>query len=268
VVNRNYNHSTICGIDKRPFFPCVLLVSLLWSMSMLGLQSMVVSSIFGSSRRCVLFFLSLYSTTIWAAMYTSLADPGLMNEEHHQKWRAGQTSMPRRAHKHWLYRRPVLRFHQYCRWVTNCVGLRNHRSYMIMLAGFVTIAVLDAFLDFILVLVHWRGGSWTVELLLLLHLAYSSYFAWYSVPLLRQHAGFLIRNELTQEWKRDDFNIVYCKATGEKITVNELDTEEYNRRFDEFEYDPSRNPFDKGWWRNLLNFWIAPRGDPEEWGEF
>lgn len=33
-----FDHPTICGIDKRPFFPTVLILSLLWSVCMMSLQ--------------------------------------------------------------------------------------------------------------------------------------------------------------------------------------------------------------------------------------
>jgi len=269
VQTRKFDHPTICGIDKRPFFPTVLLISLLWSMCMTGLQAEVVTQLCGSTDRCNMFFMTIYAGTIGCALYTSLADPGLMNEEHFRKWQAGQVSLPHRAHKHWLYKRPVLRFHQYCRWVTNCIGLRNHRSYMMMLVGFVTIAVVDAFVDFILVAANFfNSGGFFIGFLLLLHLLYSVYFAWYAAPLLRQHANFVMRNELTQEWKRDDFYVVRNEFTGEKTWVNDLDTEDYNRLFDEFEYDPDRNSFDKGVANNVWGFWWTSRSDEDQWGEF
>mmetsp|Transcript_80145 Transcript_80145/g.217011 ORF Transcript_80145/g.217011 Transcript_80145/m.217011 type:complete len:366 (+) Transcript_80145:37-1134(+) len=264
---KKYDQATIFGIDKRPFFPTVLIVSLLWSMCMTWLQSWVIADLFGGAFRCNTFFLVVYILTIGAALNTSLSNPGLMSEEQFRKWQDGQTSIPMRAHKHWLYRRPVQRFHQYCRWVTNCVGLRNHRSYMIMLLGFVTTAVADTIVDLILVPVHFVSGTWTAEFLCLLHLCYSIYFAWYSAPLLRQHTAFIMRNELTQEWKRDDYYVV-VGPTGEKIAVTDLDAEDYNRLFDEFEYDSSRNPFDKGWVDNCISFWTRSRDDPDEWGEF
>jgi len=216
----------------------------------------------------MMFFFLMYVFTIGSAVNTALANPGLLPQEQFQKWQAKERSLPLRCSKHWLYRRPVLRFHQYCRWVTNSVGLHNHRSYMCMLAGFVGIAVTDAFLDLILIPAHFMNGTWTAELLLLVHFLYSCYFAWYSTPLLRMHAAFVARNELAQEWKKDEFWVVYNELTGEKVSVNDLPTEEYNRRFDEFIYDPSRNQFDKGWVQNCLSFWFTDRSDPDEWGEF
>mmetsp|Transcript_18 Transcript_18/g.50 ORF Transcript_18/g.50 Transcript_18/m.50 type:complete len:358 (-) Transcript_18:47-1120(-) len=267
AASKKYDHPTICGIDKRPFFPTVLIVSLLWSMGMTWLQSLVVSDLFGGTSGVNVFFLFVYTATIGTALHTSLSNPGLMPEEAFRKWQDGRTTLPKRAHKHWLYRRPVLRFHQYCRWVTNCVGLRNHRSYMLMLIGFVTISISDVLIDLLLVPVHLSRGAYGSELLCLVHLLYSAYFAWYATPLLRQHAAFVMRNELTQEWKRDDYYVVYDEH-GNKTHVNDLDTEDYNRLFDEFQYDPSLNPYDKGWVHNCLVFWTTSRHDEEQAGDF
>lgn len=266
--SRREQDGTIWGMDKRPFFPAVLFGSLLWSMYMTRLQGMVMTQMFGSAQRCRTFFLAMYLVTISSAAYTAMSNPGLMPEELYRRWQAGHLSLPQRAHKHWLYRRPILRFHQYCRWVTNCIGLRNHRAYMIMLAGFVTIGVVDALLDLVLVTAHFRESTWSEEILLLLHFAYSLYFSWYATPLLRQHSAFILRNELTQEWKRDAYYVVRSDVTGEVAPVTELDPEEYNNKFDEFIYEPSRNPFDKGPIQNCLNFWLTDRSDPDELGEF
>jgi len=263
-----FDHPTICGIDKRPFFPTVLILSLLWSVCMMSLQIEAAAAMFGGAYRCHTFFFLLYTFTIGSAVYTSLANPGLMPVDEFEKWQAGERPLPMRAHKHWLYKRPVLRFHQYCRWITNAVGLKNHRAYMCMLIGFVSVAVCDALLDLVLIPMRFPSGSFISNILLLLHLVYSCYFAWYATPLLRMHSAFICRNELTQEWKNDEFYIVYSDVSGEKIAVNELDTDEYNRLFDDFIYDSSKNAFDKGWVKNCLTFWLTNRSNPQEWGEF
>jgi len=267
---RKFNQATICGIDKRPFFPTVLFLSLTWSMCMTCLQHSIVLELFGSA--VFFYFLAMYIITIGAALYTSLSNPGLLPEEQYKRLQAGEIRLPERAHKHWLYKRPVLRFHQYCRWVTNAIGYRNHRPYMVMLLGFVGIAVSDAVMDLILIPASFVTGSWTClgELLLVAHLLYSVYFAWYSGPLLRQHTSFICRNELTQEWKRDEFYVMHDEETGEPIPVNELDTETYNQGFDAnaFEYDGSRNKYDQGdWMQNCIVFWLTPRDD-DGTGEF
>merc|ERR1719491_1196096 len=231
-------------------------------------QRSIVMDVFGSAG-FTWYFLAMYIITIGAALYTSLANPGLISEEQFRKLQAGEMSLPDRAHKQWLYRRPVLRFHQYCRWVTNCVGYRNHRTYMVMLFGFVSIALSDAVMDLVLVPVNFMTGSLLSSLMLVAHLLYSLYFGWYSCPLLRQHSAFICRNELTQEWKRDEFYIIRDEETGEAVPVNELDTEVYNHYFDvnAFEYDPSKNKYDQGWVNNCIAFWTTSRDD-EGTGEF
>merc|ERR1712070_1174505 len=47
--------------------------------------------------------------------------------------------LPRRAHKTWLYEIPIRRYSHYCRWLCNCVGLMNHREYILMCTGVVAI---------------------------------------------------------------------------------------------------------------------------------
>merc|ERR1712113_863661 len=109
-----------------------------------------------------------------------------------------------------------------------------------MLFGFVIMAVLDSVLDLVHIVRHVKHVEFHVSQLLgaialVAHMIYSFYFSWYCVPLLRQHIGFVLRNELTQEWKRDDFNIIYNQV-GDPVAVNELSEEEYNEQFDNFVY--------------------------------
>mmetsp|Transcript_15920 Transcript_15920/g.41145 ORF Transcript_15920/g.41145 Transcript_15920/m.41145 type:complete len:378 (-) Transcript_15920:108-1241(-) len=270
-VESPYKPAEIFGMDARPFFPALLMLSLLWSMCMIRLQSSVEEELFGAAWKSNWLFFLVYAGTIGCMAFTALSNPGMMDKDMYRRWAAGEVQLPKRAHKHWLYKRPILRFHQYCRWITNAIGLANHRQYIMMLVGLVTISVMDVLIDFVLVLGHLFSGAIFSELVLILHLVYSGYFAWYTVPLLRQHAGFVARNELTQEYKRDDFYIVYDEETGEAIWVNELDADEYNEGLDnnKFVYDCERNPWDKGWAHNCWVFWCMPRSSgPGALGEF
>jgi len=257
-------------MDARPFFPAALGLSLLWSMCMIRLQSSVEMDLFGASWKHNWTFIGIYAGTIGFMSFTALADPGMMDADLYRKWQAGEMSMPQRAHKHWLYKRPILRFHQYCRWITNGIGLSNHRQYILMLVGLVLISVMDFVIDFILVFGNLFSGHLFSESMLVMHLAYSGYFAYYTVPLLRQHAGFVARNELTQEYKRDDHYVVHDEESGEMIRVTELEAEEYNEALDgdKFIYDPERNPWDKGWQYNCWVFWCMPREGTHALGEF
>merc|ERR1712023_309544 len=103
-------------------------------MLMTRTQGWVIGSFLGGGSFWNTMFFLLYLVTIASMVYVSLCDPGLMNDDLFRRVQSDETPIPQRAFKHWLYRRPILRFHQYCRWVTNCIGLRNHREYMIMLA--------------------------------------------------------------------------------------------------------------------------------------
>merc|ERR1719401_156304 len=129
-----------------------------------------------------------------------------------------------------------------------------------MCTGLVTIGALGCLLDLALVILtsHW-GSQWMVAFFLILHLTYSVIVVALASPILRLHIGFILRNELANEWKRNDFYVITSARTGKATPVNELDDEEFNDRFDTFEYDRSRNIFDKGPSANCWTFWCTPR---------
>mmetsp|Transcript_102627 Transcript_102627/g.290029 ORF Transcript_102627/g.290029 Transcript_102627/m.290029 type:complete len:341 (-) Transcript_102627:174-1196(-) len=258
------------GLDSRPMYPAALTFSLVWSMCMTEMQSTAVSELFGDNHgfACSNWFRWFYVVTIGCFAYSALCDPGMMKEELWRKVQSHEMAMPKRAVKHWFYKRPILRMNHYCRWTTNVIGLRNHREFVCMLTGFVIIAVTDAVVDAVLVPAHLTVGTWTGEFMLVLHLAYSVFLAKYTVPLIRQHYGHISRNELVQEWKTDDFYIIRDKETGRIESVPDLDGDKYNEYFDDFIYDPTRNPFDKGLTQNMLAFWCRSRWNPDELGEF
>eukprot|EP00928_Gymnodinium_smaydae_P086893 TRINITY_DN71295_c0_g1_i1.p1 TRINITY_DN71295_c0_g1~~TRINITY_DN71295_c0_g1_i1.p1 ORF type:complete len:348 (-),score=52.42 TRINITY_DN71295_c0_g1_i1:140-1183(-) len=259
------------NMDKRPFYPAALMLSILWSALMTKLQSWAVAELFGDilGWHVSFFFFSLYSVTIYCFAYTSLCNPGMLREDLYKKWLSEGGDLPQRCAKHWLYRRPIMRLNHYCRWTTNVIALNNHREFMIMLGGFCTIACLDTVIDIVLVPLHLFVGTWTGQFFLTLHLAYSAFLARSTIPLLRQHVGHIRRNELVQEWKRDDFYVIKDKLTGEVKWVPDLDTETYNEYFDEFTYDPTRNKWDKGSPEaNCWTFWFTPRWPEDQVGEF
>eukprot|EP00931_Biecheleriopsis_adriatica_P116565 TRINITY_DN92199_c0_g1_i1.p1 TRINITY_DN92199_c0_g1~~TRINITY_DN92199_c0_g1_i1.p1 ORF type:complete len:352 (-),score=52.97 TRINITY_DN92199_c0_g1_i1:118-1173(-) len=260
---------TICGIDERPFFPTVLISSMmLGAVCMLNVQRSLVEECTGGSEHFVRFFSVLYFVTLAATIFCGLADPGQISREAYQRVQSGQVVMPKRAQKTWLYKRPIRRFDHYCRWVTNVIGLNNHREFMIMCAGLVSIAVLGSLVDGLLLL--WSLSQFRLELLVWLHLGYSVYFAKYATEIFRLHVGFVSRNELAREWKDDEFYVVVDEETGESIPVADLDEEDYNEHFDNnaFQYSSSMNPWDKGLVSNCLGFWCNTRWSPEQMGEF
>merc|ERR1719517_412974 len=61
-------------------------------------------------------------------------------------------SLPRRAHKCWQYDQPIRRYDHYCRWLTNVIGLLNHREFLVMVVGLVAIGVFGMALDTFLLL--------------------------------------------------------------------------------------------------------------------
>eukprot|EP00929_Paragymnodinium_shiwhaense_P112886 TRINITY_DN81147_c0_g1_i1.p1 TRINITY_DN81147_c0_g1~~TRINITY_DN81147_c0_g1_i1.p1 ORF type:complete len:367 (-),score=64.89 TRINITY_DN81147_c0_g1_i1:16-1116(-) len=258
-ASKMYEAPTICGLDQRPFFPASLGFMLLWSMCMMNHQAYVIEEWFGSAHTWSQFCIFVYTVTLACLAYLSLCDPGLMDKKTFEKWEAGQLPLPARARKHWLYRRPVLRFDHYCRWTTGVIGLYNHRQFIVFVAGLVVCASMDTFVDVLCLLHHLYEGS-SMTLLVMAHFVASGFAAWYTLPLLRQHTGFICRNELANDWKDDRYTIVR-DSSGQKISVHDLDEEEFDEREDEFEYDPEMNPYDKGLAENLRKFWMTPRWD-------
>jgi len=253
-----YNAPTICGLDQRPFFPATLVFMLVWSLCMMPYQEEVLIAWFGSCDNFRHLSALLYVVTLGCLAYLSFCDPGLMDKETFGKWQAGQIPLPQRARKHWLYKRPVLRFDHYCRWTTGVIGLYNHRQFIVFVGGLVACSLLDLVTDVLCLLHYIWEGSLSAQLLVCGHLVASAFCCWYTMPLLRQHTGFICRNELANDWKDDKYSVVRDRS-GKKISVHDLDDEEFDEREDEFEYDPERNPWDKGLQQNLITFWTRMR---------
>merc|ERR1719277_2520379 len=115
----------------------------------------------------------LYAVTLGCMTYCAFCDPGQMR-------RGIDVEPPARSHQTWQYKRPIRRYDHYCRWLTNCIGLLNHREFVVMLVGLVLIGILGFLLD----------------LLLALHLAYSMALLGLAGPIFKCHFGLVSRNEL------------------------------------------------------------------------
>ena len=160
------------GNDKRPYLPLMLFGStLVGAMHMLMIQFPIIMELaWGYEIR--VFFLCVYIMTLYCLMYSVLCDPGKLPvkemEAFLQTHEAGE--LPRRCHKMWLFKQPIRRYDHYCRWLTNAVGLLNHREFLIMLAGLLTIGVCGCMVDFVLLIWTSSEGRHFTGFLLIMHL--------------------------------------------------------------------------------------------------
>mmetsp|Transcript_6318 Transcript_6318/g.16947 ORF Transcript_6318/g.16947 Transcript_6318/m.16947 type:complete len:510 (-) Transcript_6318:120-1649(-) len=281
----------LCGlISRRPLMPVLLATSTLAGAAMMVLvQFPLVRDLFDGAYFVRTLFIVLYAATLGCMAYCWRCEPGQVNREEQRKAYArlhqaggcppaeacsGDGSLedlplPKRAHKTWQYPLPIRRYDHYCRWLTNCIGLLNHREFIIMVGGLVATGIFGALVDFVLVVATARDGKhWLIACPVALHLAYSVALVSLAGPILRLHVGFVCRNELANEWKRNDFYVITNARTGKIVPVNDLTDDEFNDQFDNFEYDRSRNAFDKDLAANCLAFWCTPRWTPGQLGEF
>lgn len=232
------------------------------------------------------FFLTLYTAALGFMVYAAIADPGQVRREEdqdpvHARLRPSsrgasggeetpkEQPMPRRAHKSWLYSRPIRRYDHYCRWLTNCIGLLNHREFFLMCTCLVAIGCCGIFVDLVLVVSTARQGKrWVTAFFLMMHLTYSIILSFLAYPIWRLHVGFVMRNELAHEWKRNDFYVVPDKRRGGFVSVNTLSDDEFNEMFDAFQYEKSLNRYDKDTCVNCWSFWCTPRWAADQQGDF
>eukprot|EP00913_Durusdinium_trenchii_P021059 g19790.t1 len=113
-----------------------------------------------------------------------------------------------RCHKMWLFKQPIRRYDHYCRWLTNAVGLLNHREFVTMLAGLLMIGLCGCIIDFILIIWTSSEGRHFTGFLLIMHLTYSVILSLLTGPILRLHITFVTRNELANEYKHNLFHVL------------------------------------------------------------
>jgi len=266
----------VCGIDTRPLLPIGLAVStIIGGLTMMLVQLPLLCRLVSISETSVSTVgLVLYGITLGCMCYCAFGDPGQMAKGRGSSdWAMSgdlspEAPMPKRAHTTWQYKRPIRRYDHYCRWLSNCIGLLNHREFVVMLVGLVVIAVLGSLVDAVLALSMLSRGFWIDEMLVVLHLIYSIGMLALAYPILRIHVGLVSRNELAAEWKRNDFYVAEKSKKGENVSVNELSDDEFNHLFDHFVYDRRKNAFDRGWWKNCVGFWCRTRWSAEQTGEF
>lgn len=269
-------------LDTRPLLPIGLaFTTFLGGLCMLVCQLPALNQLIGGYPFVlgvgIAIFLIIYLVILGCILYCTLADPGQLKRDYAQHYTAmeplsqghppAQPPLPKRAHKTWLYRQPVRRYDHYCRWVTNCIGLLNHREFFMMVSGLVFTAVLGCAIDLVALIAVFSRGTWLARIAVILHLVYSVILMTLAGPILRIHLGLVMRNELANEWKRNDFYVVMGKQ-GELMSVNQLSDDEFNARFDTFTYDSSRNQFDHGCASNCWDFWCIPRWPAHQMGEF
>merc|ERR1712187_613096 len=134
----------------------------------------------------------------------------------------GEANLPRRTHKSWQYKRPIRRYDHYCRWLSNCIGLLNHREFVTMLVGLAAISISGFIVDIMLAVTMFNKGFWDTELCIVLHLGYSVALLALAGPILKIHAGLVSRNEMAAEWRRNDFYIAKAAKRGTNVPVNDL----------------------------------------------
>lgn len=244
-------------------FVCVMLVQVPVATRLLGFQAQTLYAI----------ALPLYVVTVLSMTYTALVDPGQLPEDHPlllDDDDDGTDTLPRRDRQCWQYERPVRRYDHYCRWVTNVIGLMNHREFVVMVFGLTAIGFLGIFVDVITMIALLRQGATSVlhSAICAMHLMYSCVLTTVAGPILKIHIGLVSRNEVACEWRMKSHYIVKSCKKGENIGVNELSDDEFNGLYEYFLYDKSKNEFDEGPAWNCWTFWHTPRRCYFQRGDF
>lgn len=286
----------ICGLDTRPVLPLLLLTSTSSAGAcMLAFQAPLWDRMFGGAIIPAILFGCLLAVTLGCMIYCIICDPGMLRrssrrqagtgsedlqsepasfEPLHPKAQSHQSEeppLPKRAQKTWLYKLPIRRYDHYCRWVMNCIGLLNHREFIVLCIGLVVIGIVGVVVDVVLIIAIpiLDSLSLGIEVYLVAHLVYSIAVIALTAPILHIHVGLISRNELAADWKRNDFYIITRSTSGTiDKPVNQLDEDEFNERFDSFAYDEKSNHFDHGCAQNCWDFWCIPRWSKDQLGDF
>ena len=268
---------TFFGVDLKPVLPVALAVStVIGGLCMLLVQIPMLSRFTTLSQVWLSApFAVVYGIVLGCMAYCAFADPGQIKKTRSTKSGpvAGmdiEEGVLRRAHKSWQYSRPIRRYDHYCKWLQNVIGLLNHREFVIMVGGLLLIGVLGIMVDIWLAILIAEKGFLQFEIVAALHLGYSVALLAIDGPIFKIHFGLISRNEMAQEWKKNEHYVASNTSIGDNVPVEDLEDDEYNELFDRnaFVYDRTRNPFDNGCFTNCLNFWCQPRWTSDAKGEF
>lgn len=267
----------ICGMETRFGLPCALCISIIvMGVLVLRIQAPMLKEFFKLHYFVDVPLCVLYGGTVLTLIYSGLGDPGQMRHFRSKgvdyAMLEEQGALPKRCHKTWLYKKPIRRYSHYCRWLCNCVGLLNHREYILMCTGIVFVGMVGGVMDVFLFVASLMGKTGEVNpiylALIVVHFAYCFTLVFLGFPILRIHVGLVARNELASEWKRNDHDVV-TRRNGEVVLANDLQHDEFNELFDEFRYDANCNEFDKGYMTaNCLDFWCTSRWCAEQDGAY
>merc|ERR1719331_1241802 len=143
---------------------------MLGAMYMLMKQRPLLRQLLGNSNGISALMFVLYAVTLFTMAYCALCDPGQLQRQDQQVRQQlletgaspkQELPMPKRAHKAWLYALPIRRYDHYCRWLTNVIGLLNHREFVIMCIGLVVLGLLGIVIDAILLVDVASRGRWS-----------------------------------------------------------------------------------------------------------
>ena len=172
------------GNDKRPYLPLMLFgTTLVGALHMLMIQFPIIRDELSSGSAVRAFFLFVYVLTLGCLVYCVLCDPGKLPVKEMEAFLQTHSSgeLPRRCHKMWLFKQPIRRYDHYCRWLTNAIGLLNHREFVLMLAGLLTIGLGGCLVDFVLIVWTSSEGRHFTGFLLIMHLTHPDFLRNFSV---------------------------------------------------------------------------------------
>lgn len=215
---------------------------------------------------------ALHGTTLSCMVFCIFASPGMVPEG------TDEDDLPERAKKTWNYPRAVLRYDHYCRWLTNSIGLLNHRPFFVMVSGLYGIGCLLAVVD--LILLTWAAvdGAAAYEprrqynvqdaqvvlpfIPVVLHFAYCLALVKFVGPIFFTHVRLISHGELAKDLVNEAFLVI--KGTDRKVIDWESGDESIAS--ENKEYGEHLNKWDQGCWSNCLTFWCTSRSD--SLGEF